>query len=261
MSAYRQAAELPVEVRSCTLSGKVDRPGLYLSLVCLVITVVLLATRGDPIACVRDDGRGRCETAAGTFALSEIIGLELDKQQSKTSSVDSQGGENVTVSQLVLVTKNGRHPLESGWTYMVGDSRPDLVEAFGMFLRSEQKEFPRAGYHRVRDLSTALSLALAASLLAWILRKRDRVRIEADVGKQVLRIIREKNSAGLASHVTLPLSPPPTVTITDDSWLVLEHHGVTTPIVEVSGSLTERGLATRRLDTVVRGEPVEAGLA
>jgi hypothetical protein len=256
MSAYRQAAVQPVQVRSCTLSGKVDRPGLYLALACFVVAVILLATRADPIVCVRDEGRGRCETAAGNFALSEIVGLDLDKQQSKASgAVRSQGGQEVTVSQLVLVTENGRHPLESGWTYVVGDNRPALVESFGLFLRGHEKEFPRAGYHRVRDLSTALALALAAALLTWIVRRRDRVRVEADVDKQVLRVIRERSSAGLPSQVTLPLTPAPTALITDDSWLVLEHHGVITPIVEVSSSLTERGLATRRLDAVVRGDP------
>ena len=65
MSAYRQAAVPQVQVRSCTLSGKIDRPGLYLALAGFVVAVLHQPNAGDVDRVFKTDPDAGTELAKG----------------------------------------------------------------------------------------------------------------------------------------------------------------------------------------------------
>ena len=219
----------------------------------LLFLAALFAGCGDPIVCTRDASGGRCTAAGKSFALADVMGLQIE-----VLSHDST--DDTDESRLVLITRGGKVPISASY-YVIFDPRPATAARFNDFLASGGAVFP-ASADRWKSRLEVLALALLAIVtVLWALLGRSRVRVDVDEGQSSLVVTRRPRSRP-PSVVRLPLYPLPSVQVHPEStgplgplhlWLV--QNDVSTPILEPTDfTSAQRDALVARLEAVLRPE-------
>lgn len=228
---------------------------LGFTLMLLLLALVVYSTREGYISCVRDgsgEGGGRCRTAHSTFDLAELVALDLERG---TFPDATEPGSASTLSKLVLVTRTGRIPLESGSSAYAWDSRAEVVHDFNGFLHDAQRRsYPRPFVNIKVDIAVGFFVLLAVGVAILGLRRRGMALLEIDDQKGTLVVTRDVTPKAALKAVRvahqLDLAPLPYPVLESSggrTLLCVRQEETSTTVVEVPESPEARASLLREL--------------